>query len=307
MPTTASGTPTAARAGPRSFSGAWAARLRWFHLGLPDLGATEEAIREELRGPRPRAGTAGPGPGPAQRKARAAQAQRRGLPGRRARPALDAGPRRATRGLLRGSRGLGGARRRGRGPGGRRRGGAERRIEVGRRAPTSSRRTGPTACTRSACTSTATIRVWAVAFSAGPRPERTAARQPAAQPRAASSVRISLGSMKRTLSSTVRSSETSVAPRSRKNSTRAVTSSSGALAPEVMPTRLDSLEPALLDLAGVVDQVRLGAELAGHVDQAVRVGRVLRADHEDQVALLGELLDRELAVGRRVTDVVGLR
>ncbi len=54
--------------------------------------------------------------------------------------------------------------------------------------------------------------------------------------RSASSRRILVGSMKRTSSSTVFSSETLSAPRSRKNSTRSSTRSSGALAPEVMPT-----------------------------------------------------------------------
>ena len=48
--------------------------------------------------------------------------------------------------------------------------------------------------------------------------------------------RIVLGSMNRTASSTVLSSPTSSAPRSRKNSTSSATSSSGALAPDVMPT-----------------------------------------------------------------------
>ena len=70
--------------------------------------------------------------------------------------------------------------------------------------------------------------------------------------------------------------------------------------------RLDALQPLLLDLGVVVDQVGGGAVLARHLDQAVGVGGVGRADHEDQVALAGQLLDRDLAVGRRVTDVVGL-
>ena len=45
---------------------------------------------------------------------------------------------------------------------------------------------------------------------------------------------------------------------------------------------------------------------ARDLDQAVGVRRVGRADHEHELALAGELLDRDLAVGRRVTDVVGL-
>ena len=73
------------------------------------------------------------------------------------------------------------------------------------------------------------------------------------------------------------------------------------------PDGLGALEPFLLDLVGEVDQVRSGTVLASHLDEANRVRRVRRADHEDQVALAGELLDGLLAVGRRVTDVVGLR
>ena len=45
--------------------------------------------------------------------------------------------------------------------------------------------------------------------------------------------------------------------------------------------------------------------LARDLDQAVGVGRVPRADHEHEVALARQLLDRRLAVRRRVTDVVG--
>jgi hypothetical protein len=55
----------------------------------------------------------------------------------------------------------------------------------------------------------------------------------------------------------------------------------------------------------VVDQVGGGAVLAGHLDQAVGVRAVGRADHEHQLALAGELLGGDLPVGRRVTDVLG--
>ena len=71
--------------------------------------------------------------------------------------------------------------------------------------------------------------------------------------------------------------------------------------------RADAVEPRLVELAGVVDQVRLGAAVAGDLDQALRVGRVARADHEHDVALARELAHRGLAVGRRVADVVGAR
>ena len=125
--------------------------------------------------------------------------------------------------------------------------------------------------------------------------------------RAASSVRIFFGSMKRTSSSTARSSETSSAPRSRKNSTSSVDQLLGGAGAGGDADRLDALEPLLVDLGGVVDQVRGGAVLARDLDQAVGVRGVGRADHQHQLALAGELLDRDLAVGRRVTDVVGLR
>ena len=128
-----------------------------------------------------------------------------------------------------------------------------------------------------------------------------------AQARAASSVRIVFGSMKRTSSSTARSSETSPAPRSRKNSTSSETSSSGALAPEVIPTVSTPSSQALVDLTRVVDQIRGGAVLAGHLDEPVGVRRVGRAHDEHELALAGQLLDRDLAIGGRVTNVIRLR
>ena len=46
-----------------------------------------------------------------------------------------------------------------------------------------------------------------------------------------------------------------------------------------------ALDPLVADLAGVVDQVRVGAVLARDLDEALRVRRVLRADDEHEVAL----------------------
>ena len=68
-----------------------------------------------------------------------------------------------------------------------------------------------------------------------------------------------------------------------------------------------AVEPSLVELAGVVDQMRRGAAVGGHLDEALRVGGVARADHEHDVALARELAHRGLTVGRRVTDVVGAR
>src|SRR3954452_19575982 len=68
-----------------------------------------------------------------------------------------------------------------------------------------------------------------------------------------------------------------------------------------------ALEPRLVDLRLVVDQVRLGPELARALDEPVRVRRVARPDDEHEVALRRHLLDGRLAIGRRVADVVGAR
>ena len=73
------------------------------------------------------------------------------------------------------------------------------------------------------------------------------------------------------------------------------------------PTVRDALQPALVDLRLVVDQVRGHAAGARNVDEAVRVRRVPRADHEQQVDLGQHLLHGPLAVGGRVTDVFLLR
>ena len=70
---------------------------------------------------------------------------------------------------------------------------------------------------------------------------------------------------------------------------------------------LDVLEPALVDVGLVVDQVSRDSGLTRHLDEPVRVGRVGRADHEEQVDLREQLLHRPLAIGGRVADVLALR
>ena len=110
--------------------------------------------------------------------------------------------------------------------------------------------------------------------------------------------------MKRTSSWTVRSSETSLGAALAEELDQALDQLLGGAGAGGDANRLDALQPLLLDLGVVVDQVRGGAVLARDLDQAVGVGGVGRADDEDQLALAGELLDRDLAVGRRVTDVV---
>ena len=59
-----------------------------------------------------------------------------------------------------------------------------------------------------------------------------------------------------TSSSTIRNGSIRSTPRARNQSQTRVTSRSGADAPEVMPTVVDAVEPALVDLRLVVDQVR---------------------------------------------------
>ena len=67
---------------------------------------------------------------------------------------------------------------------------------------------------------------------------------------------------------------------------------------------LDTRQPFLEDLRLVVDQMRRDAQVARHVDEALRVRGVRRADHEHQIDLARERLDGRLAVRRRVADVV---
>ncbi len=93
-------------------------------------------------------------------------------------------------------------------------------------------------------------------------------------------------------------------PRARKNSTSRCTSSSGALAPEVIPTTGLPVSHCSRTWSLVVDQVSLGAMLARDLDQPVGVRGVPRADHQHQVALTGELFDSRLTVGGRVADVI---
>ncbi len=74
-----------------------------------------------------------------------------------------------------------------------------------------------------------------------------------------------------------------------------------------MPTVSTPSSHSLVDLRLVVDQV--GGEVGGSrdVDESVRVGRVPRPDHEQEVDLGQHVLDGPLPVGRRVADVLFLR
>ena len=70
----------------------------------------------------------------------------------------------------------------------------------------------------------------------------------------------------------------------------------------------DTLEPGLVDLGGVVHAVRrLGAGLQGDLDQANGVGGVAGPDDDQEVGVLRDLLDRQLAVLGGVADVVAGR
>src|SRR5206468_6408392 len=70
------------------------------------------------------------------------------------------------------------------------------------------------------------------------------------------------------------------------------------------PHALLALEPRLLDPALVVDQVRLDAARPRDLDEPVRIRAVARADDEQKVDCGEDPLDRPLAVGRRVADVL---
>src|SRR3712207_5106582 len=63
-------------------------------------------------------------------------------------------------------------------------------------------------------------------------------------------------------------------------------------------------QPPPADWAGVFLRVLLGPVLPRPLGERLRFRVVLRADHEDDVALLGHRLDRGLAVLGGVTDVV---
>ncbi len=84
------------------------------------------------------------------------------------------------------------------------------------------------------------------------------------------------------------------------------TSSSGAEAPGGEAERLDPVEPCRIDLAAALDQLRGRAAALGDLDQPQRIRAVGRADHQHQVAFGRDRLDRRLAVGGRVADVLGL-
>ena len=59
-----------------------------------------------------------------------------------------------------------------------------------------------------------------------------------------------------------------------------------------------ALEPGGLQLAGIVHHVGLGAQLGGELAQAVAVGAGRAADHDQDVHLRTQHLDRVLAVFR---------
>ena len=81
---------------------------------------------------------------------------------------------------------------------------------------------------------------------------------------------------------------------------------SGADAPDVMPTiSTPSSHASSISLSSSMSSRH--AARARDLDEAVRVRRVARADHEQQVDLAEHLLHRPLPVGGRVADVLLLR
>src|SRR5438309_11896363 len=68
--------------------------------------------------------------------------------------------------------------------------------------------------------------------------------------------------------------------------------------------RLHTLKPLTLDLADGVDQVSRLAATTSDLCQAHAVGTIAATEHEHQVGFRDKLLDRFLAVLRRITDIV---
>ena len=86
------------------------------------------------------------------------------------------------------------------------------------------------------------------------------------------------------------------------------TSTSGAEAPAVMPSRAIAAELAPVDVGGALHQ--RGARAAGalgHFLQPLRIRRIGRADHDHGVDHRRHALDRFLPVGGGVADVFLVR
>ena len=86
------------------------------------------------------------------------------------------------------------------------------------------------------------------------------------------------------------------------------TSTSGAEAPAVMPSRCDVAEMRPVDVGGALHQHRARtAGALGHFLQPLRIRRVRRADHDHGVDHRRDALDRFLPVGGGVADVFLVR
>src|SRR5829696_2491324 len=71
---------------------------------------------------------------------------------------------------------------------------------------------------------------------------------------------------------------------------------------------VDAVQPAWVDLAGVVDPMSgLRAGFQRHLHEPYGVGGVRAPDHDDQVGVSGDLLDGELSVLSGVADIVAGR
>ena len=115
-----------------------------------------------------------------------------------------------------------------------------------------------------------------------------------------------MGSMKRTSSRMTWNSETSSTPRARKKSTKCCTSSSGALAPELMPTtRLPSSHSGWTSSS--VSMRYASTRSRARPRPAATSSRSSWSRSRARGRSACHLLDRVLAVGRRVADVVGAR
>ena len=85
------------------------------------------------------------------------------------------------------------------------------------------------------------------------------------------------------------------------------TSSSGAEAPAVRPRVARLAEPVPVDVGRALDQAGGDAHPLGDLGQPQRIAAVRRADHQHPLAFGGDRLDRRLAVGGGVANVLAAR
>ena len=68
-------------------------------------------------------------------------------------------------------------------------------------------------------------------------------------------------------------------------------------------TSTRSIEEIRSQFGDIVDQDGIGTGGVGDLRETERIGTVLAADDQHKIAVVGQLANRPLAVGRRVADV----